>query len=180
MFVAEALARRIALAIDNAYLLSESQAANRAKDEFLATLSHELRTPLNAILGWSQLLNNGNLEKEAATHALQTIERNARMQAQLVEDLLDLSRITMGQMHIESEVVDLTQVVENAIDTVRPAASARNVALEYSQVAITLNSALMAIRDVCNKSHGICFPTPSNLRPKADRFEWLCTARATR
>jgi protein-histidine pros-kinase len=101
--------------------------ANQIKDEFLATLSHELRTPLNAILGWTSLLRSGKLEGERPTQALQTIERNARAQVQLIEDLLDVSRIVSGKLQIEASPVDLVRVVESSIDVMRPAANAKRI-----------------------------------------------------
>lgn len=110
----------------------EAQSASRAKDEFLATLSHELRTPLNSILGWSQLLGENKLDAEATNYALDAIARNARLQAQLVEDLLDVSRITMGRMHIEREPVIFAEVVRAAIQTVHPNARERQIEIEYS------------------------------------------------
>jgi signal transduction histidine kinase/ActR/RegA family two-component response regulator len=103
---------------------------NRIKDEFLATLSHELRTPLNAILGWAAMLQDGSLEPPRAAHALATIERNARAQAQLIEDLLDLSRVITGKLRLDLAPVDLAGVVDAAADAVRPAAQARRMTLE--------------------------------------------------
>jgi PAS domain S-box-containing protein len=105
-------------------------AANRAKEEFLATLSHELRTPLNAMLGWTRLLRTGRLEGAAMSRALETIERNARMQEQLIADILDVSRIVTGKLRIELRPMKLAPVVESALDTVRPAAEAKGVGLE--------------------------------------------------
>ena len=104
--------------------------ANRIKDEFLATLSHELRTPLNAIVGWTAMLREGSLEPERVAHALATIERNARAQAQLVEDLLDLSRVISGKLRLELAPLDLAGVVDAAADVVRPAAQARKMELD--------------------------------------------------
>jgi PAS domain S-box-containing protein len=108
---------------------TEAEMANRTKDDFLATLSHELRTPLNAILGWAQLMKAGGLPQEEISHGLDTIERNARVQSQLVEDLLDLSRIISGKLRLEMKVVDLPTVLEAALDSVRPAAEARKIQL---------------------------------------------------
>lgn len=104
--------------------------ANRLKDEFLATVSHELRTPLNAILGWSQMLQNKNLSKDLSEKALSTIERNARMQSQLIDDILDVSRIITGKLRLDVRAVDLADVIEAAIETVRPAAEAKNIRLQ--------------------------------------------------
>jgi signal transduction histidine kinase/DNA-binding response OmpR family regulator len=98
----------------------EAERANRAKDQFLATLSHELRTPLSAILGWSQLVRTGKLEETQLARAFETIERNARSQSQLIDDLLDVSRIITGKLQIEFTQVDLRRVIEAAMDSVRP------------------------------------------------------------
>ena len=115
---------------ERADLLDREQRANRLKDEFLATLSHELRTPLNAIVGWIHLLRRGQLPPEEVTHALERIDRNAHAQARLVQDLLDVSRITTGKLRLDIREMDLTVVAANAIDACRPAADARNVSLE--------------------------------------------------
>jgi signal transduction histidine kinase/CheY-like chemotaxis protein len=106
----------------------EAETANRTKDDFLATLSHELRTPLNAILGWAQLLEIG-CDPVETQHGLKTIERNARVQAQLVDDLLDLSRITSGKLRLEMKPLDPVAVVSAALDSVAPAADARGITL---------------------------------------------------
>jgi len=108
---------------------AEAEAANRLKDEFLATISHELRTPLNAMLGWAEMLRRGGLDDKSVTHGLETIARNARAQNQLISDLLDVSRIISGQLRFESGTVDLVPIIEAALDTVRPAANAKGVAL---------------------------------------------------
>jgi PAS domain S-box-containing protein len=108
----------------------QAEIANRMKDEFLATVSHELRTPLNAILGWTQMLKNGIVGYEQLPKAIDTIERNSRSQAQLVEDLLDVTRIVSGKLRINIKPVELTSIVETAIDTVRPAAEARDIEIE--------------------------------------------------
>ena len=136
--LAEDVARRAALAVENARLYKASQearqaaeAANRAKDEFLATLSHELRTPLNAILGWVRMLRSGELDDEAASaRALEAIERNARAQAQLIEDLLDVSRIITGKLRLDVAARRPAPVVEAALDAVRPAADAKGIRIE--------------------------------------------------
>ena len=107
----------------------EAQAANRAKDEFLATLSHELRTPLNAILGWSRLLSSGNLDTETSRKAIEIIDRNTRLQAQLIEDLLDISRIITGKLRLDLHVVPVRDVIERALELVRPTADAKHVRL---------------------------------------------------
>ena len=107
----------------------EAQAANRAKDEFLATLSHELRTPLNAILGWSRLLSSGNLDAEGSRKAIEIIERNTRLQAQLIEDLLDISRIITGKLRLDLRVVPVGEVVDAAVESVRQSAEAKDIEL---------------------------------------------------
>jgi signal transduction histidine kinase/integral membrane sensor domain MASE1/CheY-like chemotaxis protein len=124
---------------DREQLLSREQAArtdaeeaNRLKDEFLATLSHELRTPLTAMLGWLSMLRSGRLDAETSIHALETVERNAKAQAQLIEDLVDVSRIAGGKLKLDIEPVDLMTVIRAAIDIVRPAANARGVSIEVS------------------------------------------------
>ncbi|HEY1629037.1 MAG TPA: ATP-binding protein [Tepidisphaeraceae bacterium] len=109
---------------------SNAERASRMKDEFLATLSHELRTPLNAILGWSQLLLQGTRHEEDITQGLTTIERNARAQTQLIEDLLDLSRIISGKLRLDIQRVLPITFIEAAIDAVRPAADAKGIRLE--------------------------------------------------
>jgi PAS domain S-box-containing protein len=108
---------------------SEAEAANRLKDEFLATVSHELRTPLNAILGWAAMLNRGKLEEETARNALRVIERNARAQAQIIDDILDVSRIIIGKLRIESKPIEIAPIIQAAIDTMRPAAAAKAITL---------------------------------------------------
>ncbi|HJU55959.1 MAG TPA: PAS domain S-box protein, partial [Pyrinomonadaceae bacterium] len=118
-----------------ALLLRERQArktaedANRLKDEFLATLSHELRTPLTAILGWTKMLRMMELDEATATHALETIERNAKAQAQLVEDLLDVSRIITGKLRLDTRPTELVPVVKAAMEAVLPAAAAKSIEL---------------------------------------------------
>jgi PAS domain S-box-containing protein len=109
---------------------ADAEAANRMKDEFLATLSHELRTPLTAILGWIQLLRTGTLNEAKRAHALDTIEASARLQAQLVADILDVSRIITGKLRLEVKWVDLKRVVGAAIETLTPAAVAKGIAFD--------------------------------------------------
>jgi PAS domain S-box-containing protein len=106
-----------------------AEQANRAKDEFLATLSHELRTPLNVILGWSELLNLGSTTEHDLREGLETIARNAQIQAQLIEDLLDMSRIISGKLRLEVGRVDLAGVINGALAAVRPAAEAKSIRL---------------------------------------------------
>ncbi|HEY9834400.1 MAG TPA: response regulator [Stenomitos sp.] len=107
-----------------------AEAANRLKDEFLATLSHELRSPLNAMLGWTRLLNSRKFDEATTVRALQTIERSAKSQAQLVEDLLDVSRIIQGKLRLNTCPVQLVSVIEAVMETVRPAAQAKEIGLQ--------------------------------------------------
>ncbi len=109
---------------------AEADNANGIKDEFLALLSHELRTPLTSILGWSDLLKEGTLDHVAAQRALETIGRNARAQRQLIDDLLDTSRIITGKMRLEVRQVELAPLIEVVVEAVRPAANARNIRLQ--------------------------------------------------
>ena len=126
---AEDLARRASLAVENARLFGQAQEANRIKDEFLATLSHELRTPLTAILGWASMLAAGTLDARETTRAIAAIERNARAQRQIVEDVLDVSRIITGKLRLEMRPVELRALVLDAVESVRPAAEAKGVYL---------------------------------------------------
>jgi PAS domain S-box-containing protein len=109
---------------------AEAERTSQMKDEFLATLSHELRTPLTAILGWAQVLRRGSRDQADLHRGLQTIERNARAQAQLIEDLLDMSRITSGKVLLDMQVLSPLMVVDAAIETVRPAADAKSILIE--------------------------------------------------
>ena len=108
---------------------NQAEIANRTKDEFLATVSHELRTPLNAILGWTRMLRTGAVEPRSLARVLETIERNARVQTQLVEDILDVSRIIAGKLRVNIQKTDLHAVARSALDAVRPAAEAKGVIL---------------------------------------------------
>jgi PAS domain S-box-containing protein len=135
--LAEAVANRAAVAIDNARLLAaerrargEAEAANRAKDEFLAVLSHELRTPLNAVYGWARMLRAGQVPAEATERGLEAIVRNANAQVQLIDDLLDISRVITGKMRLDVRSVDLRTVIEAALDSVRPAAVAKDIRVQ--------------------------------------------------
>ena len=126
----------MATTLDNVglYELAQSeraklQEANRAKDMFLATVSHELRTPLNAIVGWGQMLRTGGLAPETQQRAIDTIERNGRALAQLVADLLDVSRVVSGNLHVDEGKVDLRGIVEAALDAARPVAAAAEIEL---------------------------------------------------
>ncbi|MFL6227746.1 MAG: ATP-binding protein [Pyrinomonadaceae bacterium] len=127
--LAEDVVHRAALAVENARLYREAREVNRLKDEFLATLSHELRTPLTAILGWAGLLRSVRLDEETAAGALETIERNARSQKQLIDDLLDASRIITGKLRLEVKPTQLAQVVAAVVESIRPSAAAKGVEL---------------------------------------------------
>ncbi|HYD58358.1 MAG TPA: PAS domain S-box protein [Burkholderiales bacterium] len=131
------IASQAAVAIDNARLYeraqrsaAEAQRMSELKDQFLATLSHELRTPLSAILGWTQVLRRRPMEAAELQKALETIERNARMQTQLIEDLLDMSRITSGSMRLDVQPVEPASFIEAAIATVQPGADAKGVRID--------------------------------------------------
>jgi PAS domain S-box-containing protein len=135
--IAQDITERIMIQEKQAELLAREQAArsqaelaNRTKDEFLATLSHELRTPLTAMLGWTWMLRYRTLDEETYTRAIETIDRNVHMQAHLIDDLLDVSRIITGNLRLEIKPVDLVAVVEAALDTVRPAAVAKSIQLD--------------------------------------------------
>ena len=129
---AQEIASRAALAIENSRLYKRAQEVNRAKDEFLATLSHELRTPLTPILGWTHMIRSGRLGEEEVGRGVRVIEKNSQSLSRLINDLLDMSSILSGKMRIEREPVELASVVREAVETVRPQAEARRVALEAS------------------------------------------------
>ncbi|WP_296947652.1 ATP-binding protein [uncultured Massilia sp.] len=154
--IVRGIAAQAAVAIDNVRLYEEAQRAaeerkvllenerlaraeaertSQMKDEFLATLSHELRTPLSAILGWAQVLRRGSRDQNDLQKGLQTIERNARSQAQLIEDLLDMSRITSGKVLLDMQTIAPAGFVDAAIETVRPAADAKNIRIEKRYAA---------------------------------------------
>jgi len=149
--IVEGLAAQTAIAMDNAKLYNDAQLgiqereellaseqearkeaelASRAKDEFLGMLSHELRTPLNAILGWTRMLSSGQLDPETSARAIETIERSARSQSRLIDDMLDVSRIISGNLRLDVQPVDLSAVVNAAVDTSRPAADAKDIRIQ--------------------------------------------------
>ncbi len=121
--------QRLRLLVGEREARAEAERISRMKDEFLATLSHELRTPLNAIVGWAELLQLGKLHGADAAHGLETIQRNARMQTRIIEDLLDMSRIISGRIRLEVQSVDVERLVLAAIETVQPAAQAKEIQL---------------------------------------------------
>jgi signal transduction histidine kinase/ActR/RegA family two-component response regulator len=110
---------------------AEAEAANRMKDEFLATLSHELRTPLTSLLGWSSVLREGKRDQKVLAQGLDAIDRNARMQAQLIDDLLDVSRIVSGKLNLDVRPLDIASVARAAINVVQPASDAKSITLDY-------------------------------------------------
>jgi len=124
------LARRAAYAIDNARLYRHAQEANRAKDEFLATLSHELRTPMTATLGWATMLRMRDLSPDNFHLAVETIERSTRAQAKLIDDILDVSRVVTGKLQLTMVPVHLANVVEAAVETIRPSIDAKSIDLQ--------------------------------------------------
>jgi len=124
------IAERRRIEEERAQLLLREQHANRLKDEFLATVSHELRTPLNAVLGWARVLRSTQLKPELRARALESIERNALAQARLIEDILEVSRIVTGKLRLKVRPLDLAQVIDAALDVVRPAAEAKDIRLE--------------------------------------------------
>ncbi|HEX5731572.1 MAG TPA: GAF domain-containing protein [Blastocatellia bacterium] len=149
--IVEGLAAQAAIAMDNATLYQkvqqalaereellkreqaarkQAEEASRAKDEFLGMLSHELRTPLNAILGWTTMLTKQKLDEDMFNRATDTIDRNAKLQARLIDDMLDVSRIISGKLRLETQPVDLTTVISAAVDIVRSAADAKEIRLE--------------------------------------------------
>ena len=117
---------------------AEAEEANRLKDEFLAMVSHELRTPLNAILGWSSLLRSGTLTPSRNAHAVDVIQRNARAQAQLVGDLLDVARSLTGRLHLEHSSVDLIEIAGESVESIRPAAEKKRLTLDIEAETATL------------------------------------------
>ncbi|MEH1977934.1 MAG: AAA family ATPase [Nostoc sp.] len=132
-----AIAQQCAQAIARAHLYeaeltarSAAESANRVKDEFLAVLSHELRTPLNPILGWAKLMRSRKLDQATSDRALETIERNAKLQTQLIEDLLDVSRILQGKLNLNFDRINLVSVIEAAMETVRLSAEAKSIQIQ--------------------------------------------------
>jgi PAS domain S-box-containing protein len=124
------LCYRLALALDNARLYDEAQKVNRAKDEFLGTLSHELRTPLTATLGWARMLREGGLDESSAVLAIETIEKSARLQAQIIDDILDVSKMVTGQLTLEAQLVDFGQIVRDEIESARNDTEGKNLTID--------------------------------------------------
>ena len=136
---------------------SEAESANRLKDEFLATVSHELRTPLTAIIGWSHMLRKTRLDDAAASRAIETIERNAKIQAQLVEDILDVSRVITGNLRLNVRPVDAASVINAAIDSVQLAADSKGIRLE-----VTLDPSARRISGDANRLQQVVWNLLSN------------------
>lgn len=128
--LAEGLASWAAVALENARLYTAAQRASRLKDEFLAGLSHELRTPLNAILGYARMIRSGMLPPDRREHGMEVIERNTHALAQIVEDVLDVSRIISGKLRLNVQVVELPDVIRAAVDAIAPSAAAKNIRVE--------------------------------------------------
>jgi signal transduction histidine kinase/ActR/RegA family two-component response regulator len=148
---------------------AEAERANRLKDEFLATVSHELRTPLNAIIGWSHLLGNNSLDAAMAARAVETIERNARSQAQLVEDILDVSRVITGKLRLDMEPVDAAAVINAAIDSVQLAADSKAI-----QLAVILDTSARRVSGDSSRLQQIVWNLLSNaikFTPSGGRVE---------
>ena len=155
--ICQRLAAHAAIAIRKSHVFAaerdaraEAHAANRAKDHFLATLSHELRTPLNAMLGWLRMLRNPRLDEAQKSHAVDVIERNARLQAQLINDLLDVSRIVAGKLELESFPLDLVPVVQEAVEAVRADVEGRalTLAVELDPATGEVNGDPMRLQQV--------------------------------
>ncbi|WP_414519317.1 ATP-binding protein [Nostoc sp. PCC 9305] len=130
--MAEELAQHAAFAIENAQLYQQAQEANRIKEEFLAIVSHELRTPLNSMLGWVQLIRTRKWDEATTSKALETIERNAKLQRKLIEDILDISRIVQGQIRLNLRKVDLIPVIQAAIEAVHPTSEIKDIQVEFN------------------------------------------------
>ena len=158
----------------------EAERTSQMKDEFLATLSYELRTPLNAIYGWVQVLRSGSSNAEDTALGLSTIERNARAQKQIIDDLLDMSAIIAGKLRMDVQRVDLAPVVEAAVETVRPAADAKGIRLQT--VLDPLARPVSGDANRLQQIFGTCSPTPSSSRPRADgcRSSWNESTRTWR
>jgi PAS domain S-box-containing protein len=176
--LAEELARRAAQAVDNARLYRRSQnalqaaeEASRAKDDFLATVSHELRTPLTAILGWANLLRHSEVNPETLSRALDTIERNVKLQAQIVEDLLDVSRIVAGKMRLDLQPLALGSIVQAATEIIAPALHAKSMELH-----LELDSQVRVAGDV-TRLQQVVWNILSNavkFSPRGGRLEVFC------
>jgi len=177
------LSDHAAVAIRNARLLATQQAAlaeaegaNRAKDQFLATLSHELRTPLTAMLGWVRMLRSGRLSGEQTNAALEVIERNTRLQAQLINDLLDVSRIVAGKLQLDLRPLELVSVVEEALASVKSDADARG--WPSRRRSTPRRAPCSAIACGCSRSSSTCCPTRSSSRRPTATSRWCWSGSA--
>lgn len=150
-------AQRLSLLQRESSARAAAESANRIKDEFLAVLSHELRTPLNAIVGWIHLMKKGNLKPEIFQRALDTIERNAAAQTQLIEDLLDLSRVVRGQVNLNIQPVEMAYLLNTTVDSLRPAAEAKSIEIE-----LDLDSKVGPILADPNRLQQVCWNLLSN------------------
>lgn len=155
--MAEELAHRVALAVDNARLYSKAQEANRTKDEFLANLSHELRTPMTAILGWAHLLELGGIPPEEVKLGLETIRQSGEAQAKLIDDLLDVSRIVTGKLHINPVPVTLSEILHGALAVIRPAADAKR-----HQIEVDIRNETAAVRGDASRLQQVFWNLLSN------------------
>lgn len=156
----------------------EAEAANRNKDEFLATLSHELRTPLTAILGWSHLMRTRKLDDGELTRALDTIERNARSQSQLIDDLLDVSRIITGKLSIDRGRVNVSKVIETALDAIRPMADAKEI--EFTNAAPSTDIAVLGDPNRLQQIFWNLFSNAVKFTPRGGRVSIATTAYDSR
>ncbi len=149
---------------------AESEAANRMKDEFLAIVSHELRTPLNSVLGWAELLRTRKFDSSKTAKAIETILRNAKLQVQLIEDLLDISRMMRGKIQLEVKQVNLISVIEAALDTVRLAAEAKSIDFKFTilDFGLELNSENLASTPR-TKTSIVCASAPNTLAGRGNR-----------
>ena len=151
---------------------AEAEHVGRMKDEFLATLSHELRTPLNAIFGWTQLIKSGGAEPALVTEGIEVIDRNVRVQTQLIEDLLDMSRVISGKLRLDVQHLDPGTSINAAIETVSPAAEAKGIRSRKSSIHWPARS--RAIPAGCSRSFGTCFRMRSSSPAAAEkcRCDW--------
>ncbi|HUK36959.1 MAG TPA: PAS domain S-box protein, partial [Vicinamibacterales bacterium] len=167
--LATGIAAWASVALENSRLYLTLQDANRLKDEFLATLSHELRTPLNAILGYANMIKSGAVPSENQRRAIDTIERNARALAKLVEDVLDVSRIISGKMRLHAQPINLGDVVRHAVEGIVPAADAKGV-----HVQTTIDERLPVIRGDADRLQQIAWNLLSNavkFTPRGGRID---------
>jgi len=133
--IARDVTERVQLLARESAARREAEEADRVKDQFLATLSHELRTPLTSIFGWTRMLRSGQLDADTTARALDVIERNCRVQMDLITDLLDVSRIIVGQMTLKTTRLSVDRVVRAAVETIRPAALAKSITVDFSSEA---------------------------------------------